>query len=196
MNSLYEDLFSDVMSYDDFNEIKTKILENSDLENDNLSYNLNEGAEGADAGAWIKGLPLGIGSLLLTGLTAIGTLGALAGTAIKDKYRMAKLKNLMNRCVETVDNGNLKKKPWYSFLLPGRKKNYVGEYNSACFRSIQERADRNMCIGVCQAAYKLGYFAQGNMMNISNSENPQPGSGLDAFNQNVLSKLNVIVTPQ
>ena len=35
------------------------------------------------------------------------------------------------------DSGVNKKRPWYSFLLPGRKnKQNTGDYNKACFRTI------------------------------------------------------------
>ena len=68
-----------------------------------------------------------------------------------------------------------------------------GEHNVACFRFIQETADRNMALGVMQAAKKLGYFAPGQMQNIASGANPQDGGGLSDFNNNVLSKLNFLV---
>lgn len=44
-----------------------------------------------------------------------------------------------------------------------------------------------------QAAHKLGFFAAGNMMSIANADQPQAGSGLDEFKQNVIGQLNVVI---
>jgi len=100
----------------------------------------------------------------------------------------------MAKCVEICDQGILKRRPWYSFLVPFKKKrNFIGEYNFGCLRSIQEMADRAMCNGCMQAAHKLGFFAVGNMMSIANADQPQAGSGLDEFKQNVIGQLNVVI---
>lgn len=44
-----------------------------------------------------------------------------------------------------------------------------------------------------QAAKKLGYFAPGQMAQISSGEMPQEDGGLSEFNTKVLSKLNALV---
>ena len=54
-------------------------------------------------------------------------------------------------------------------------------------------ADRNMTLGTLSAAHKLGFFAPGGMQSLASGASPQPGSGLDAFKENVLSQLNIIV---
>jgi len=54
-------------------------------------------------------------------------------------------------------------------------------------------ADRSMTNAVMNSAHKLGFFAQGQMMNISSGATPQAGSGLDDFRKNVLSKISIIV---
>lgn len=107
---------------------------------------------------------------------------------------MARLKRYFNILTETIDQGRFRRRPWYSFLIPSKKRrNLVGEYNAACFRFIQETAERNLCNSCMQAAHKLGFFAAGNMMSIANADQPQAGSGLDEFKQNVIGQLNVVI---
>jgi hypothetical protein len=63
----------------------------------------------------------------------------------KDRLAMKKLKQYMNKLVELIDQGVNKKRPWYSFLMISKKKRQNnGDYNKACFRTIQETAERNM----------------------------------------------------
>jgi hypothetical protein len=198
MSNLYTSLFSDMMTEQEFEKMKSDILsddgENYDI-NDNVELITEAiGAEGQDAYAWIRGLKLGwLGKLVAGGLGLLGTGLAALIAAGRDKAAIKKLKNFMNRIVEVTDMGIHKKRPWYSFLIPSKeKRNNIGEYNIGCFRTIQETADRNMTNAVMQAAHRLGYFKSGDMMNISNGAGPQPGGGLDAFKNNVLNQLYAI----
>ena len=106
---------------------------------------------------------------------------------------MWKLKRYMNRLVEIIDQGILKKRSFFSFLMPKKKSQFMGERNMACLRTIQEMADRNMTTSVMDAAHKLGFFGQGDMMSIESGGTPQAGGGLDAFQKNVLSKFNIVL---
>jgi len=88
--------------------------------------------------SWIGKLAAG----LLTGL-----IGLVAWLFMKGKDRLAlkKLKQYMNKLVELIDMGVNKKRPWYSFLMLSKKnRQNTGDYNKACFRTIQETAERNM----------------------------------------------------
>lgn len=191
-DSVCEDTMSDITDKNDelYSDFTNDIYEN--LCKDNLIF---EGAEGWDAGYWIQGFfPKWFGPLIGAGLAGLGT--GIYGLLVlgKDKIAIAKLKNYMNQIVEIVDQGILKRRPWYSFFIPFKsKRNFVGEYNFGCLRSIQEMADRAMCNGCMQAAHKLGFFATGNMMSISNADQPQIGSGLDEFKENVIGQLNVVI---
>jgi hypothetical protein len=140
---------------------------------------------------WLQGVNVkGFGKLFLAGLGLLGTGIALLATNIRDRLAMIKLKAFMNKMIEIVDNGILKRRSFLSKMFNWK---YRGEHNVACFRFIQETADRNMALGVMQAAKKLGYFAPGQMQNIASGANPQEGGGLSDFNNNVLSKLNFLV---
>lgn len=193
MRNLYEEVYKDIIPESEFEDFLSEMFDNTDnTPVTDKSQLITENAEGQDAYAWIRGVPW-IGKLAAAGLGLLGTGLTALIIAGKDKLAIAKLKYFMNRLVELTDQGVHKKRPWYSFLTPSkRKRNNMGEYNMGCFRMIQETADRNMTVAVMQSAHRLGYFSSGNMMNISNGEGPQVGGGLDAFNQNVLSKLNVV----
>ena len=192
MRNLYEEVYRDIIPESEFEDFLSEMFDNStDRDNDNTQL-ITENAVGQDAYAWIRGMPW-IGKLAAAGRGLLGTGVTALIIAGKDKLAIAKLKYFMNRLVELTDQGVHKKRPWYSFLFPSkRKRNNMGEYNMGCFRMVQETADRNIVVAVMQSAHRLGYFSSGNMMNISNGEGPQVGGGLDAFNQNVLSQLNVV----
>lgn len=96
----------------------------------------------------------------------------------------------MNRLVEIIDQGINKRRSWLSKMFNWKNR---GEHNMACFRFIQETRDRDMALSVMQAAKRLGYFAPGQMTQIASGSNPQPGSGLAAFDDNVLSKINILI---
>ena len=190
LDKFYDEMLSDVLSLDEMEEIK----QNIDISSSEQPNALHE-AEGQDAFAWIRGLHLGwLGTAVAAGLGALSTAIAFLLIHGKDRLAMEKLKYYMNRLVEITDQGVKKKRPWYSFLIPSKnQRQNIGEYNMGCFRTIQETSDRNMTNAVMSAAHKLGYFNTGDMMSISNAEGPQPGSGLDAFRQNVISQLNVVI---
>jgi len=195
VDSIYQDLFNDIISETHYNEFK-KLLD-EEIKHFNETSQLAdsqvfEGAEGKDHMAWLQGVNVkGFGKLFLAGLGLLGTGIALLATNIRDRLAMIKLKKFMNKMVEIIDNGTGAKKR--SFLSKMFNWKWRGEHNVACFRFIQETADRNMALGVMQAAKKLGYFAPGQMQNIASGANPQDGGGLSDFNNNVLSKLNFLV---
>lgn len=190
MNNLYYEIYSDIIPQSEYNAFVESVL-NSDYKQQVVVQPLDE-AEGQDAYAWIRGIPW-IGKMAAAGLGLLGTGLTALIVAGKDKLAIEKLKYFMNRLVELTDQGIHKKRPWYSFLFRKKHRENMGEYNMGCFRMIQETADRNMTNTVMQAAHRLGYFATGDMMQISNGEGPQIGSGLDMFNQNVLSQINRIL---
>ena len=197
MDVLYEKMLAEIMPIEEFNEAKSEVLSLFDSIQEEKQP-INEGAEGQDPYAWVKGLKLGwLGKLAMGGLTILGTGIYALLVAGKDKLAMEKLKYYMNRLVEVTDMGLHKKRPFYSkFGFTKKFRQNTGEYNTGCFRTIQETADRNMCNSVMNAAHKLGYFNSGSMMDISNGAAPQQGGGLSVFNDNVLSKLNQIVRPR
>lgn len=192
LDNIYEEIFSDVMSYDEFYELKKELI---NIENYNVNYTKYTilEAEGLDSGAWVRGMKLGwLGTLLAAGLTGIAGLLATGFSRIQQTMALNKLKRYMNRVVEIIDSGFFKKRGWLTFLMPRRMSEVRGERNIISFKTIQEFSDREMLTSVMSAAHKLGYFATGDMMNISNAEQPQEGSGLDMFRQNVISKLNIV----
>lgn len=197
METVYRELFSDIMDEREF--MRTSVSLNSEFtaESPRLDESapaLNEGAEGLDCMAWLRGLNLGwLGKLAGAGLAALGTGIAALIVAGKDRIAMWRLKKYMNRLVEVIDQGIQKKRPLLTAIMPKSWAKWHGEKNLTCFRSYQEMADRTMANGVMSAAHKLGYFAQGQMMNISSGATPQPGGGLDDFRKNVLSQISVIV---
>lgn len=185
LDNIYEEFFADVMSKSDYDEKLEEYVNTSYKQ----EFMLTEGGEGRDPFYWLTGTGW-LGKLTGIALTGLATgIWALL-VAGKDKIAFAKLKEYMNRLVETIDQGIYKKRSFFSKLF---KRKTRGEHNIGCFRSIQEMADRNMTNAVMNAAHKLGFFETGQMMNISSGDAPQPGGGLDDFKNNVLSKLNVIV---
>ena len=191
VDSIYKDLFDDIINETQYNEFKKLLDEEIKYFNEITQLSVNEGAEGLDHMAWLRGINVkGFGKLFLAGLGLLGTGIALLATNIRDKIAMIKLKSFMNKMTEIVDQGIKKKRSFLSKMFNWK---WRGEHNVACFRFIQEAADRNMALSVMQAAKKLGYFAPGQMQNIASGSNPQDGGGLSDFNNNVLSKLNFLV---
>lgn len=164
---------------DEYNNIKKNIFEY--IMNDPDLHTLNE-AEGHAADWWMDcSWILKLSAGLLTGL-----LGIIAWLFMKGKDRLAmmKLKQYMNKLVELTDSGVNKKLPWYSFLLPGRKnKQNTGDYNKACFRTIQETAERNMACLYTQCIHRLGFLSPSltNFNNITSGDEPADDSGLGQF---------------
>ena len=164
---------------DEYNNIKKNIFEY--IMNDPDLHTLNE-AEGHAADWWMDcSWILKLSAGLLTGL-----LGIIAWLFMKGKDRLAmmKLKQYMNKLVELTDSGVNKKRPWYSFLLPGRKnKQNTGDYNKACFRTIQETAERNMACLYTQCIHRLGFLSPSltNFNSITSGDEPTDDSGLGQF---------------
>ena len=162
---------------DEYNNIKKNIFEY--IMNDPDLHTLNE-AEGHAADWWMDcSWILKLSAGLLTGL-----LGIIAWLFMKGKDRLAmmKLKQYMNKLVELTDSGVNKKRPWYSFLLPGRKnKQNTGDYNKSCFRTIQETEERNMACLYTQCIHRLGFLSPSltNFNSITNM--PPEDSGLGMF---------------
>ena len=162
---------------DEYNNIKKNIFEY--IMNDPDLHTLNE-AEGHAADWWMDcSWILKLSAGLLTGL-----LGIIAWLFMKGKDRLAmmKLKQYMNKLVELTDSGVNKKRPWYSFLLPGRKnKQNTGDYNKSCFRTIQETTERNMACLYTQCIHRLGFLSPSltNFNSITNM--PPEDSGLGMF---------------
>lgn len=164
---------------DEYNNIKKNIFEY--IMNDPDLHTLNE-AEGHAADWWMNcSWILKLSAGLLTGL-----LGIIAWLFMKGKDRLAmmKLKQYMNKLVELTDSGVNKKRPWYSFLLIGRKnKQNTGDYNKACFRTIQETAERNMACLYTQCIHRLGFLSPSltNFNSITSGGMPPEDSGLGNF---------------
>lgn len=164
---------------DEYNNIKKNIFEY--IMNDPDLHTLNE-AEGHAADWWMDcSWILKLSAGLLTGL-----LGIIAWLFMKGKDRLAmmKLKQYMNKLVELTDSGVNKKRPWYSFLLIGRKnKQNTGDYNKACFRTIQETAERNMACLYTQCIHRLGFLSPSltNFNSITSGGMPPEDSGLGNF---------------
>ena len=202
LDDIFEEFISDIVSKEEYLAEKDEILRVSNINSPSLIAEeaniqlLLEGAEGYDCGEWVRAVFPKVGWLgkwIGAGLGALGLgLGALI-VAGKDRLAMAKLKKYMNRLVELTDQGVHKKKPWYSFFTWGELKRNLGEFNTGCFRTIQEAADRNMCVVVMVAAHKLGYFNKGSMMSIGSGDGPQPGGGLSAFDVNIVSQIKLII---
>ncbi len=196
MHRIYDEMFFDIMSEDEFfgsaNQLNDEFKKASEEDSD--SQSLNEGAEGLDSGAWIRGLNLGwLGKLAMAGLAGLATgIYALLVTG-KDLLAISRLKTYMNRLVEIMDQGIKKKRSFLTSILPKSWSKWRGERNLACFRSIQEMADRSMTNMVMNGAHKLGFFAPGKMMQIQSGDTPQPGGGLDDFKKNILGKISIII---
>ena len=179
-DELYDKELIEEVGLEEYNNIKKQIFEY--IMNDPELNALNE-AEGHAADwwmdcSWIVKLSAG----LLTGLLGIIAWLIMKG---KDRLAMAKLKQYMNKLVELTDQGINKKRPWYSFLIPGRKnKQNTGDYNKACFRTIQETAERNMAGLYAQTIHNLGFLSPSitNFRGIHSGYSVSEDSGLGMFN--------------
>lgn len=181
LRTVYDEYVYDVVSRQEYQKF---LAENKDIIFSRTTQRaVNEGAEGDDTMAWTRDLHLGwLGGLAMAGLGAlVAGIVALINAGLVSRA-MTKLRRYMNRLVEIIDQGMMKKRSWYSILFKSKRKaKFMGERDLSCLRSIQEMADRNMATSVMQAAHKLGFFGPGDMMSIASGSTPQSGGGLDAF---------------
>lgn len=134
---------------------------------------------------WLGKLAAG----LLTGLLGIAAWLFMKG---KDRLAMKKLKQYMNKLVELIDMGINKKRPWYSFLMASKKnRNNTGDFNKACFRTIQETAERNMACLYTQCIHNLGFLSPDltDFRGITSGLVPMEGSGLYNFKNAMVSNM-------
>lgn len=188
MDQLFDNALIEELGIDEYNNIKKNIFEY--IQNDPDLKSLNE-AEGHSSDwfidcSWIIKLSAG----LLTGLLGIVAWLMMKG---KDRLAMVKLKQYMNKLVELTDQGVHKRKPWYSFLFSGSRKKHTGEYSKACFRTIQETAERNMACLYSKCVHDLGFLSPDmtSFNQLDNYSQPMPGSGLDLFHTQILNKINI-----
>lgn len=189
LDQLFDKELIDELGEEEYMNIKKGIFEY--IQNDPDLKALNE-AEGHSADwfidcSWIVKLSAG----LLTGLLGIVAWLIMKG---KDRLAMMKLKQYMNKLVELTDQGIQKKKPWYSFLFSGRKKKNTGDYNKACFRTIQETAERNMACLYSKCIHDLGFISPDmtSFGDLQNYSRPLPGSGLDKFHNTILNNIKLV----
>ena len=183
--SQFDELFDkeliEEVGIDEYNNIKKQIFEY--ISNDPDLKSLNE-AEGHASDWWIDcSWIVKLSAGLLTGLLGIIAWLFMKG---KDRLAMAKLKQYMNKLVELTDQGVNKKRPWYSFLMPGRKnKQNIGDYNKACFRTIQETAERNMACLYTSTIHDLGFLSPrlSDFRGITSGLRPDEDSGLSKFDK-------------
>lgn len=171
------------LSKDEYKELKDNVLLYIN-ENINKFPNLSTLNE-VSSDYWLSNIKLGwLGKLsagLLTGLVGIVAWLFMKG---KDKLAMIQLKKYMNKLVELTDSGVNKKRPWYSFLMPTKKgRQNTGDYDKACFRTIQETAERNLACLYTQCIFSLGYFSPNrtSFNDITSNFTPEEGSGLSKF---------------
>ena len=180
-DELYDKELIEEVGLEEYNNIKKQIFEY--IMNDPELNALNE-AEGHAADWWVDcSWIVKLSAGLLTGLLGIIAWLIMKG---KDRLAMAKLKQYMNKLVELTDQGINKKRPWYSFLMPGRKnKQNTGDYNKACFRTIQETAERNMACLYTSTIHDLGFLSPNtsNFRHITSGFQPDEDSGLGKFFQ-------------
>lgn len=179
-DELYDKELIEEVGLEEYNNIKKQIFEY--IMNDPELNALNE-AEGHAADWWVDcSWIVKLSAGLLTGLLGIIAWLIMKG---KDRLAMAKLKQYMNKLVELTDQGINKKRPWYSFLMPSRKnKQNTGDYNKACFRTIQETAERNMAGLYAQTIHNLGFLSPSitNFRGIHSGYSVSEDSGLGMFN--------------
>ena len=178
-DSLFDKDIIEAVGEDEYMNIKKNLYEF--IENDpEMKGELFE-APGHAADWWMDFKVGWIGKLaagLLTGLLGLVAWLIMKG---KDRLAMVKLKQYMNKLVELIDMGVNKKRPWYSFLMLSKKKRQnTGDYNKACFRTIQETAERNMACLYTQCIHNLGFLNPGitDFRGITSGMPPQDGSGL------------------
>lgn len=187
---LFSHELSGLLSEEDINHIKNELLFNDNKLDNSLI--INE-IDGHDSSYFLDGLNLsGIGKYIAAGLAALGTGIFALLVAGKDYLAIQKLKIFMNKVVEIIDMGTQKRKAWYSFMFSKKSQQNMGEYNNACFRNLQENAERSICDAVMNAAQQLGYFKKDNIMKITSGASPQTGSGLADFKKNVVDKLQIV----
>lgn len=181
-DSLFDKDIIEAVGEDEYMNIKKNLYEF--IENDpEMKGELFE-APGHAADWWMD-FKIGWLGKLAAGLLT-GLLGLVAWLLMKGKDRLAmvKLKQYMNKLVELIDMGVNKKRPWYSFLMLSKKKRQnTGDYNKACFRTIQETAERNMACLYTQCVHNLGFFNPGktDFRGITSGMLPEDGSGLGNF---------------
>lgn len=181
-DSLFDKDIIEAVGEDEYMNIKKNLYEF--IENDpEMKGELFE-APGHAADWWMDFKVGWIGKLaagLLTGLVGLVAWLIMKG---KDRLAMVKLKQYMNKLVELIDMGVNKKRPWYSFLMLSKKKRQnTGDYNKACFRTIQETAERNMACLYTQCIHNLGFLNPGitDFRGITSGMLPEDGSGLGNF---------------
>ena len=181
-DSLFDKDIIEAVGEDEYMNIKKNLYEF--IENDpEMKGELFE-AQG-HAAYWWMDFKIGWLGKLAAGLLT-GLLGLVAWLLMKGKDRLAmvKLKQYMNKLVELIDMGVNKKRPWYSFLMLSKKKRQnTGDYNKACFRTIQETAERNMACLYTQCIHNLGFLNPGitDFRGITSGMLPEDGSGLGNF---------------
>lgn len=187
LDELLENDLKELYPEEDYQEMRATILEVANKafkESDSL----NE-AEGHSSDWWLDcSWIVKIAGASLAGLAGIIASLIMAG---KDKLAMEKLKRYMNRLVELTDQGVNKKKPWYSFLMPSKIKNNMGEQNKMCFRNIYETAERNIACATIDACVTSGMINPEHVLQITTGEGPQEGSGLDLFKKNIIDKIDI-----
>ena len=74
VDSIYKDLFDDIINETQYNEFKKLLDEEIKYFNEITQLSVNEGAEGLDHMAWLRGITVkGVGKLFLAGLGLLGT---------------------------------------------------------------------------------------------------------------------------
>lgn len=186
--SMFDELFDKEMKEElgaeEYEKVKSNIFEL--ILNDPDLRTLNE-AEGHAMDWWTDcSWIIKLAGGLLTGLLGIIAWLFMKG---KDRLAMVKLKQYMNKIVELTDQGVNKKRPWYSFLMVTRKnKQNTGDYNKACFRTIQETAERNMACLYSQAIHNLGFLKPGRTSFNTQLSGilPEEGSGLNMLRNTIV----------
>ena len=192
-DSLFDKDIIEAVGEDEYMNIKKNLYEF--IENDpEMKGELFE-APGHAADWWMD-FKIGWLGKLAAGLLT-GLLGLVAWLLMKGKDRLAmvKLKQYMNKLVELIDMGVNKKRPWYSFLMLSKKKRQnTGDYNKACFRTIQETAERNMACLYTQCVHNLGFFNPGktDFRGISSGMMPEEGSGLWNFSRVIADNVTTL----
>ena len=143
LNAIYEDIFKDVISDEQMSQIRNELMEELNSQYAKSAVLLEyQGAEGWDHTKWIPNTGW-LGKLAIAGLGLLGTGIAMLASDVKARLAMVKLKKYFNVLVEIIDQGVHKKRSWWSFW---RKKKHRGEFNTSCFRFIQETSEREMVL--------------------------------------------------
>lgn len=194
LDNIIYPLVNEVLSVKEYNHIKEqlKIQIDNMIETDNYDMLLNEGGTpGYDMTYWAKGLNLGWLGKLTTGILTLGAAGLIGlFMAGKDKMAAKKLEKYMNKLVELTDSGVFKKKSIFSFFGGGKMS---GDQSQACFRSIQEFAERTIAKDTLLMGKTCGLLG-GNGMDdaISGKEN----GGMQYFNEHIAEGINKMILTQ